>query len=90
MDWVALNDGMDGSQCVEYSLNYKIKKENLIINFGSLYNFISIKVLLTDGIIDYDFISLAVVTFFRYISVPLYVFSLLETCIANYFLAFSH
>lgn len=54
----------------------------------------SIKVLLTDGIIDYsvdyDFISLAVVTFFRYISVPLYVFSLLETCIANYFLAFSH
>ena len=85
---------MDGSQCVEYSLNYKIKKENLIINFGSLYNFISIKVLLTDGIIDYsvdyDFISLAVVTFFRYISVPLYVFSLLETCIANYFLAFSH
>ena len=69
-------------------------KENLIINFGSLYNFISIKVLLTDGIIDYsvdyDFISLAVVTFFRYISVPLYVFSLLETYIANYFLAFSH
>ena len=58
---------------------------HLIINFGSLYNFISIKVLLTDGIIDYsvdyDFISLAVVTFFRYISVPLYVFSLLETCI---------
>lgn len=75
-------------------LNYKIKKENLIINFGSLYNFISIKVLLTDGIIDYsvdyDFISLAVVTFFRYISVPLYVFSLLETYIANYFLAFPH
>ena len=52
---------------------------------GYSHNFISIKVLLTDGIIDYsvdyDFISLAVVTFFRYISVPLYVFSLLETCI---------
>lgn len=64
---------------------YCVRFTGSILNFGSLYNFISIKVLLTDGIIDYsvdyDFISLAVVTFFRYISVPLYVFSLLETCI---------
>ena len=24
MDWVALNDGMDGSQCVEYSCEYSM------------------------------------------------------------------